>query len=497
MTEDERKLLVEFIDNCNNQEDFIGGLEAMIDDEGNTYKKAIGYFEAGLLANEMYYPHFAVAALEKALQLFETMEFHREVFACYMNIADSFYSLPAYQEAIADYQKAWEYLQTHYGADWSDSLEYLQYAVHLNMGRPYVDLGQLETGIICYENALLNAEKSDYKIGMAESYIALGNAYRNQGDLQAAMQHYRQVLTIDLAENAFEHLGKTYEGLGNISTDLDRSEEAVDYYQKALEYYQQLGDKRLIAMCMVNIGSAYEDMAIVHLDKKAQSFKGESLVYLREALTHYQEAKKVAGQEDAYVLMHVFNRMATISQNVASIEVAKTLHAKVLEYAEIAQDYYFIHHTYTSLGWIHFQEQNLDTSLQYHQKALQLSIDCQDKRGEAIHHVYVGRVLKEKNQLKEAISFYEKGIKLSEQIGASLLAERDKIGYYGYQVDTYQDMILLQLETNHLSTAYEYLERSKSKAFRDLLEKVQKRQQIKSDYRGSVLSFKKVKGILR
>ncbi|MGB1242292.1 MAG: hypothetical protein ACPG49_07215, partial [Chitinophagales bacterium] len=111
-----------------------------------------------------------------------------------------------------------------------------------------------------------------------------------------------------------------------------------------------------------------------------------------------------------------------------------------------------------------------------------------------IYHVHVGRVRKEKRELEEAIISYQKGIELSEQIGASLVVERDKLGYYGFQVDAYQDMLLLQLNLNKISIAFEYLERSKSKAFRDLLEKAQNKSQ--NTYRGNILAFERLKNKL-
>ncbi|MGB1240983.1 MAG: hypothetical protein ACPG49_00575, partial [Chitinophagales bacterium] len=103
MTEDERGLLIDFIHECENKEDFMNGLEDMVDHEGNQYVEAISFFEAGFLANEVHYSHFALLAFEKALQLFKGMELYREVFACYVNKGDGFYNQYLHQEAIEEY----------------------------------------------------------------------------------------------------------------------------------------------------------------------------------------------------------------------------------------------------------------------------------------------------------------------------------------------------------------------------------------------------------
>jgi len=88
----------------------------------------------------------------------------------------------------------------------------------------YAGLGQLETAVKCYEQAL--AIKSDY----AEAHSNLGITLKELGQLEAAVKHYKHALTIkpDCAE-AHNNLGISFQGLGQL-------EAAVKHYEQALAF---------------------------------------------------------------------------------------------------------------------------------------------------------------------------------------------------------------------------------------------------------------------
>ena len=91
-----------------------------------------------------------------------------------------------------------------------------------NMGNALKDQGKLEEAIEAYNKAL--AIKPDY----AEAYNNMGNALKDQGKLEEAIEAYNKALAIkpDYAE--------AYNNMGNALKDQGKLEEAIEAYNKAL-----------------------------------------------------------------------------------------------------------------------------------------------------------------------------------------------------------------------------------------------------------------------
>jgi len=80
-----------------------------------------------------------------------------------------------------------------------------------------------------------------------------------------------------------------------------------------------------------------------------------------------------------------------------------------------------------------------------------------------------GRIEKKEGKVKEAIKFYTDAIEVIEQQRSTINTEVSKIGFVGNKQDVYNNLIHALIEDKQYEKAFEYVERSKSRALVDLL----------------------------
>jgi CHAT domain-containing protein len=80
-----------------------------------------------------------------------------------------------------------------------------------------------------------------------------------------------------------------------------------------------------------------------------------------------------------------------------------------------------------------------------------------------------GRIAEKEGNLKEAIGFYEKAVEVIEQQRSTISIEASKIGFVGDKQAVYHSLIASLYTDKQQAKAFEYVERSKSRALVDLL----------------------------
>ena len=114
---------------------------------------------------------------------------------------------------------------------------------HCNLGNALRDQGKLEEAINCYRQAL------HFKPDFAQGYSNLGNALRDQGKLEEAITSCRQALQLkpDFAE-AYSNLGYALKEQGNL-------DEAINSCQQALRFKPDFADVHFnLAMLLLLAG---------------------------------------------------------------------------------------------------------------------------------------------------------------------------------------------------------------------------------------------------
>jgi CHAT domain-containing protein len=80
-----------------------------------------------------------------------------------------------------------------------------------------------------------------------------------------------------------------------------------------------------------------------------------------------------------------------------------------------------------------------------------------------------GQIAESEGNLQEAIELYRKSIDIIESQRATINSEASKIGFVGDKQNVYHHMVSMLIATDRHATAFEYVERAKSRALVDLL----------------------------
>jgi CHAT domain-containing protein len=207
-------------------------------------------------------------------------------------------------------------------------------------------------------------------------------------------------------------MAKCYTNLGNAYHELGDFRMAIEYHEKSLGIYKEIGDVAGEAKCYTNLGAAYG-----------------SLGDFRKAIEYHEK----------------------------SLEIAK-------EIGDIAGE----STCYINLGIAYRNLRDFRKAIEYYEKSLEIAREMGDIDSERIINLNLCQIYYE-DKPELSYDYCKHSIELSEVIGGRLVEEEHKIGFYARASEAYQGIVPLCLKLEKENEAFEYVERSKSRAFLDLL----------------------------
>ena len=238
--------------------------------------------------------------------------------------------------------------------------------------------------------------------------IMMGLASGALGQVEQAIEYYKQALTIcgEIGHrpdegNALGNLGNAYSALGQV-------ERAIEYHEAALEIAQEIGHRRNEGACLGSLGIAYRALGQV------------------ERAIEYHEAALEIAQE----IGHRRNEGACLG----SLGIA-----------------------YRALGQV-------ERAIEYHEAALEISQEIGDRRGEGNRLGNLGIAYRDLGQVEAdgdrpgAIEYYEAALEISQEIGDRRM-EGSVVGSLGI---AYRDLGQVERAKEYLQQALAIFEEIKS-----------------------------------
>lgn len=136
--------------------------------------------------------------------------------------------------------------------------------VHFHLGLVAQMSGDNETARPHFEKTATLA--AEHPIERSEAVRHLGFLAYMQDDFETAEKHLAESLR--LREEADYQMGLAFAhlSLGDAILQLERVDEAMQHFETAIDFGQKLANKRVVALCWLSIGEAYEK-----LDDSAQA----------------------------------------------------------------------------------------------------------------------------------------------------------------------------------------------------------------------------------
>ncbi|HEV3104170.1 MAG TPA: tetratricopeptide repeat protein [Trinickia sp.] len=273
---------------------------------------------------------------------------------------------------------------------------------HNNLGNALRDAGELDAAVEAYRRAV--ALKQDY----AEAHNNLGNALREAGDAASAVQSCAQALELRPG------YAQAYNNLGNALKDLGELDAAVVSYGKAIAAWPEFAEAHL------NLGHVLKAQS--HADAALECYRTSVELAPQLAAAHDSLASMlmhrgdIAGAIESYRRVvalepesaSAHNTLGNVLNNAARMDEALPFYQRAIALQPDFADAY--HNLANALRRLGAAEQALD----YARRAIELRGDDTPS-----FHNNLGMILAELNQFDAAVECYRNALALNPDFGES------------------------------------------------------------------------------
>jgi tetratricopeptide (TPR) repeat protein/serine phosphatase RsbU (regulator of sigma subunit) len=245
------------------------------------------------------------------------------------------------------------------------------------------------------------AQKSKYLLGEGVATLWEAVVWRNQRQYDSALSRAQTALKIFQEKERSDYEGKTYNLIGLIHQDQERTAEALQAYQKAFTIFERIGDQQGIANCHHNFGN-------IHY---AQGRYAEALEAYQKALAIRERIGDQRGIADCYTGMGAIHyAQGRYAEALEALQKALTIQERIGDQQGIAL-------CYTGMGAIHYAQGRYAEALETYQKALTIQERVGDQKGIATSYNHIGNIHNEQGRYAEALETYQKALTIYERIG--------------------------------------------------------------------------------
>jgi tetratricopeptide (TPR) repeat protein len=377
-------------------------------------------------------------------------------------VADSCYDVGSYQSALGYYQKALDIQLKEPGVE-----HFEVGSTYEKFGKVYEDIGDYQQALNNYEKALEIKQKvlEPDDVRLADGYINIGTLYFELGEYQLALENYRKALEI-----REKRLGTTHPDVGWVCNLIGCTYLELGDYLLAQEYLNR--SLRIMDPTDPNTASIYNNLGMVY---KSSGENEKTRENFKKALQIYKSCLGILPptRTDVTILLytyigHVYFELDEYELALVNYNKALNLQSAVLGpmHPEVAVLHASIGNVYTYMG------EHLE-SLECHKKALEIWLASLGPDNPLVGEAYsaMGKEAFALGQKVEALTYLENSIEIFERSRGKIESAELRASYTETVSKRYEAIINLLIQMGRPKEAFQYLERSKSKALKDALDK--------------------------
>lgn len=363
----------------------------------------------------------------------------------------------------------------------------------LNEGFDYRRFGKVELALKSHGQALQIYREIKDRRGEALALSAFGDVYINLGNYAKGIEYFQQSLAIirsikkpDIEFWILSYLGAAYSGLGNYP-------QAIEYLEQSLIMSRQLKNKQMEGSALLDLGNVYRKLGDY---QKAIEYVEQSLKIAREVKNDLHEGSAL--QELGEIYWYEGDYPKAIEYFQQGLKIFRVLKRP---YAELS--------ALNGLGRVYWKQGNYSKAVEYFTQGLRISREFKDRRGEGTDLLNLSNVYSEQGNYPIAIDYLQQSLLIAEETkdllskgkilnnlgnilykqGKLALAERtlieslkvkqslldsklgdnQKVSLYETQRNTYNTLQKVLIAQNKTDAALEIAERSRARAFVELL----------------------------
>ena len=377
-------------------------------------------------------------------------------------VGDGYVDVGSYQLALGHYQKALDIELTILGT------EHPKVATTYNrLATVYETTGEYQQALENYEKALEIKQKvlEPDDVRLADGYINIGTLYFDLGEYQLALENYQEVLEI-----REKNLGTTHPDAGWACNLIGCTYLELEDHLAAQENLNR--SLRIMDPTDPNTASIYNNLGMVY---KSSGEYEKARENFRKALVIYESCLGILPptRTDVTILLytyigHVYFELDEYELALVNYNKALNLQSAVLGpmHPEVASLHASIGNVYAYMG------EHLE-SLESHKKALEIWLNSLGPDNPLVGEAYsaMGKEAFGLGKKEEALAYLENSIEIFEQSRGKIESVELRASYTETVSERYEAIINLLIQMGRPEEAFQYLERSKSKALKDALDK--------------------------
>lgn len=277
--------------------------------------------------------------------------------------------------------------------------------------------------------------KINYKLGVVNSCILIGNAETNFGKLEEGLKNFTEAIqscdtllasTTDPQElqKILDAKAKCHSNFGYIHIRQSKYLEATKDYNTALKIREELGDKKNIAACYDNIGNIYANQG--NYDEASKNYT--------TSLKINEEIKNTEGIGNSYnSIGNIYNYKGEFTKALEYYNEALKIRLKLANKKSIGD-------SYNNIGSIYFKQGSFPEALKYFLLTLKMRQEIKDKVGLASTYGNIGLLYSYQGNLNDALENMEASLKLCEETGYKygVASSYSNIGTIYYRKGNYE-----------------------------------------------------------
>ncbi|MFX1254074.1 MAG: tetratricopeptide repeat protein [Promethearchaeota archaeon] len=269
-----------------------------------------------------------------------------------------------------------------------------------NIGGILYSLGQLDSALKHFQQALEIDEELGNLEGKSTILINIGQLFYNQGHVDEALEHFQQALQISEQIDDLQGKAVTLDNIGHLLEFKGHVDEALEHFQQALQITEQIGDLETKIECLNSIGQFY----------KVRGYVDEALEYFQQALQIAEQIGELPRKSRTLNLIgHLFH-----DQGLYDLTLEK--YAELLLITEQLGEVQGKIAALNNIGQLLRDQGHLDEALEYHQQALQIAEQLGEMESKSNILANIGQLFKIKEELNEALEYYQQALQIDEQL---------------------------------------------------------------------------------
>jgi CHAT domain-containing protein/predicted negative regulator of RcsB-dependent stress response len=464
---------------------------------GEKAMAASSYRYAGaILLNRSKEPSKALPVSEKATKLFIETKDHKGLVETRLDMAAAYRELGGRE----NFEIVAKLLEEVIDSAKQTGDEKLVATVHLELAEFYAQLQAFDKALAHSQTGFAHYRQvagGEYSDPNYYSYLySQAGIYRHLSRYEEAIEILLALLPVSQERGWDEFEAVVLKVLADISAWITDYGRAIQYYKQSLELFKKrgdtfrqisvlssLGELRIGGVISATEAAAYFETAMKLLntfEQKLSSFEPQTIMVAGNLYQRWGRIAVISGE---------------IDDAIQRLEVALSYHQSlpfdISVRSEQAKDLYI-------LGEAYRKKQDFKKSLEYFRACEDLARELSTPE---IHWVYAGlaHTYAALGDNRSAIEHYKKGLVGLESIQGQQVVEERKIGVIANAIDAYRGLVPLLLDSyrttgneQYLADAFEYTERLKARAFREMYS-VSRAARVGGDFGGMAAKEEKIR----